>query len=179
MRNKKLVELCIISMIAAIYAALTLALAPLSFGEIQIRISEALTLLPILFPSAIWGVTLGCFIANLVGVLYGLNGIGIIDIFFGTAATLLAAMSTYQLRNIRIKNIPFLSALMPVLFNAVIIGLELAWLLFPDTLISGWLLMGAQVGIGEFAACFILGIPLTIHLEHSATFNKLIEYIKK
>ena len=171
MRNKKLVELCIISMIAAIYAALTLALAPLSFGEIQIRISEALTLLPILFPSAIWGVTLGCFIANLVGVLYGLNGIGIIDIFFGTAATLLAAMSTYQLRNIRIKNIPFLSA--------VIIGLELAWLLFPDTLISGWLLMGAQVGIGEFAACFILGIPLTIHLEHSATFNKLIEYIKK
>ncbi len=175
MNNRKLVELCIMAMIAAIYAALTLALAPLSFGEIQIRISEALTLLPILFPNAIWGVTLGCFIANLVGVLFGLNGIGIVDIFFGTAATLMAAFMTYKLRNIRIKNIPVLSALMPVLFNAVIIGFELAWLLMPEALLSGWVLMGAQVGIGEFLACFVLGIPLTLHLEKNDLFNKLIK----
>lgn len=175
MNDKKIVELCIIAMIAAIYAALTLALAPLSFGEIQIRISEALTLLPVLFPNAIWGVTLGCFIANLVGVLFGLNGIGIIDIFFGTAATLMAAYMTYKLRHIRIKNIPVLSALMPVLFNAAIIGFELAWLFMPETLWTGWAILGFQVGVGELLACFVLGIPLILHLEKSESFNKLIK----
>lgn len=174
MNNKKLVELCIIAMIAAFYAALTLALAPLSFGEIQIRISEALTLLPLLFPNAIWGVTLGCFIANLAGVMFGLNGIGILDVFFGTAATLIAAVLTYKLRNVRIKNIPVLSALMPVLFNGVIIGFELAWLIMPETLFTGWMIMGIQVGIGEFLACFVLGIPLILHLEKSESFAKII-----
>lgn len=175
MKNKKLMELCLIAMIAALYAAVTLALAPISFGEIQVRISEALTLLPVLFPSAIWGVTFGCFIANLAGVLFGLNGVGVIDIFFGTLATFLAAILTYKLRNVRVKNIPLLSAFMPVLFNAVIVGYELAWLLLPDSLyFSGWILMGAQVGLGELLACFILGIPLTMHLEKS----KLVEIFK-
>ena len=67
--NKTLVRFCISAVIAALYAAVSLALAPLSFGPIQIRIAEAMTLLPILFPEAIAGVTLGCFLTNLIGAI--------------------------------------------------------------------------------------------------------------
>ena len=71
MKNKTLVRFCISAVIAALYAAVSLALAPLSFGPVQIRIAEAMTLLPVLFPEAIAGVTLGCFLTNLIGAIMG------------------------------------------------------------------------------------------------------------
>ena len=94
MKNKTLVRFCISAVIAALYAAVSLALAPLSFGPIQIRIAEAMTLLPILFPEAIAGVTLGCFLTNLIGAILGVNLLGFFDVFAGTLATFLAAMLT-------------------------------------------------------------------------------------
>ena len=81
-------------MIAAIYTALSLALAPFSYGNIQVRIAEALTLLPLIYQPAIWGVTLGCFLTNLIGAIMGFNPTGMIDAVIGTAATLLAALCT-------------------------------------------------------------------------------------
>ena len=99
------------ALIAALYTVLTLLLQPLSYGEVQIRFSEALTLLPILLPEAVPALAVGCLLANILG------GCTIFDIVFGTLATLLAALCTRRLRN-RF----WLAALMPVLFNGVIVG---------------------------------------------------------
>ena len=107
------------ALIAAVYAALTYAVAPLSFGATQFRISEALTILPVFTPAAIPGLAIGCVIAN-IG-----SPFGPIDIVLGTLATLLAALMTRLTRNIRFKNIPLLSLIFPTLFNGIIIGAEI------------------------------------------------------
>ncbi|MEG2287896.1 MAG: QueT transporter family protein, partial [Ruthenibacterium sp.] len=77
--TKKLVR-C--ALIAALYAAVSLALTPIPYGMMQARVSEALTLLPVLTPDAIAGVTLGCFLTNLVGVFTGANILGVLDLIF-------------------------------------------------------------------------------------------------
>ena len=128
-----------VAMIAAIYVGLTVVLAPISYGPIQVRISEMLTLLPIFYSPSIIGVTLGCFLANLVGVFMGSNVLGVYDIFIGTIATLIAAIITYKTRNVRIKNYPWL-----------------AYAFMPDTFMVGWLINGVQVAIGEAIAVIVL-----------------------
>ena len=75
------------AVLAAAYCAVSLALAPLSFGAVQMRVSEAFTLLPVFSPAAIWGVTLGCALSNALG-----SSMGLIDVVFGTSATLIAAL---------------------------------------------------------------------------------------
>ena len=90
------------ALIAALYTALTLLLAPISYGQIQIRLSECLTLLPVLLPEAIHALTVGCLLANILG------GCSIFDIVLGTLATLLAAVCTRLLRQNRM-----LAAAMP------------------------------------------------------------------
>ena len=80
------------ALIASLYTAVSLVLAPIAFGAVQARVSEAFTLLPVLVPDAVVGVTLGCFLTNLVGVFTGANVLGALDIVFGTAATLTAAL---------------------------------------------------------------------------------------
>lgn len=99
------------AIIAALYTALTVLLAPLSYGEVQIRFSEAFTLLPILMPEAVPALLVGCLLSNILG------GCSIFDIVFGSLATLLAAVCTRRLRDKF-----WLAALMPVLFNGVIVG---------------------------------------------------------
>ncbi|MEG0693893.1 MAG: QueT transporter family protein, partial [Oscillospiraceae bacterium] len=82
------------AMIAGIYAAITFATFFMSFGQIQYRVSEVLTVLPAFTVTAIPGLTLGCAIANLVGFFIGVNPLGLMDAFFGTAASLIAAILT-------------------------------------------------------------------------------------
>ena len=110
------------AVIAAIYAVLTLLASSLNlaYGPVQFRISEFLTVLPMFTPAAIPGLTLGCFLANLA------SPFGPVDWIFGSVATLLAAVVSYLLRNVRIKDIPFLVPMAPVLFNALVVGVELA-----------------------------------------------------
>ena len=112
-----------IAMIAAIYTAICFVpgLSMIAFGQIQVRIAEALTLLPLLDKRAIAGVTLGCFLTNLLGAMLGLNPTGFIDAIVGTLATFLAAVCTYRLRNVKTAGIPVLSCLMPVIFNFFIV----------------------------------------------------------
>ena len=126
MTNKKTRFLVEGGIIAAIYAALTLAIYPLSYGALQLRFSEALTVLPVFTPAAIPGLTVGCIIANLAGPMSW------IDAIFGALATFLAAVSSYLTRNIRFKNAPILSLFFPVIFNAVIIGLEINLFFLPE-----------------------------------------------
>ncbi len=137
---------------AAIYAALTLALAPISFGPIQLRVAEALTLVPFMMPSVVPGLFVGCLLAN------ALAGGGVLDTVFGSAATLIAAWITSRSKN------RLIAALSPVLVNAVIVGLVLYRLYYLGTEVPVWVPM-LEVGAGQMAACFGLGLPLLHILE--------------
>ena len=107
-------DLTFAAILAAVYAALTVALPIPQYAGIQCRLSEALTVLPFFFPAATPGLVVGCFIANLFSP-YSL------DVVFGTAATLLACLITQRMPN------KWLAPLPPVLCNAVIVGAECAW----------------------------------------------------
>ena len=168
MINKKTRFLVESAIIAAIYAALTLAIYPLSYGAVQFRFSEALTVLPVFTPAAIPGLTIGCIIANLAGPMSW------IDCIFGALATLLAAICTRLTRNIKFKNMPLLSLIFPVIFNAVIIGLEINIFFLPagETFtFTGFLISALWVGLGEAVVCFLLGTPLAFALGKSRIFK--------
>lgn len=130
--------------IAALYAALTLALAPISFGAVQFRVAEALTLLPMVSTASVPGLFLGCLLGNLLG------GAPWQDVIFGSLATLLAALATRMLRKHW-----WLAAFMPVLFNGLIVGATLSVVLN----LPFWLTVGT-VALGEAAVCYMLGVPL-------------------
>lgn len=142
-------SICLSAVIAALYAATTLLLPAISYGELQCRISEALTLLPILMPQAIPGLFVGCIIANL------LSPVGIVDILFGSLATLIAAVGTYHFRQNRL-----LAAACPVLANGVIVG----WMLSYFYGLPLWLTM-LQVALGEIGAV-VIGFALLSALRH-------------
>jgi len=134
------------ALIAAIYAALTLLLQPISFGVLQFRVSEALTVLPAVMPAAIPGLFVGCLLSNILG------GFGWVDIVFGSLATLLAAATTWRLRKWLL-----LAPLPPVVFNTAIVGTYI-WLLFDRTFPLPVSL--SWFALGEAGACFLLGLPL-------------------
>ena len=171
------------AVIAALYAGVTLALGAtpihwISYGPVQFRIAEAFTMLAALTPAAIPGLTIGTFFANL-GSPYGW-----FDWVFGTLASLLAAICSWQLRHatidllfrwkdksfINIANMPWLSGLPPVIFNALVVpviiitaaGLE--WSIFP--------LFAAQVALGQFVVVYALGMPLLAALRKTRIFNE-------
>ncbi|MCF2652373.1 QueT transporter family protein [Anaeromassilibacillus senegalensis] len=161
--------LALSAVIAALYAVLTYAAAAmnLAYGPFQFRFSEALTVLPAFTPAAIPGLTIGCLLSNLASPL------GIVDWVFGTLATLLASLCTYMLRNIRWKEIPILAPLPPVLFNALIVGLEIACLSeagsfgWGNASLAGFVSGAVSVGVGELVVCFALGIPLMIAIKRT------------
>ena len=152
------------ALIASLYTAVSLVLAPIAFGAVQARVSEAFTLLPVLVPDAVVGVTLGCFLTNLVGGFTGANVLGALDIVFGTAATLTAALCTRRLAHVRLRGLPVAAAVPPVLINAVVVGAELAWAFGPRTF-AGFLLQAGGVALGQLFSCFALGLPLVRIIE--------------
>ncbi len=169
MLNRKLRLIVDGSIIAAAYAALTIAIYPLSYGAVQFRFSEALTILPAFTPAAIPGLTIGCFIANITGPYSW------IDAIFGTVATFLASLCTYYARNIKLKDIPFLSLFFPVLFNAVIIGLEINIFFLPqgeEFTFVGFLISALWIGLGELVVCYLLGTPLYVAISKTKLFPK-------
>ncbi len=171
MKSKKLVKQ---ALIAAIYTALSLGLAPLSFGAVQLRISEALTILPIFNPSYIIGVTLGCFLTNLLGFFMGVNILGSLDIFFGTGATLIAAVLTYYLRNVKFKGLPVLSTIPPIIVNAIVVGGELTFLIANGFNLAVFSLQALLVGAGQFGSCLILGLLLYKLIEKNPKLKEII-----
>lgn len=161
------------AMIAALYTALCTAFAPLSFGVIQVRIAEALAILPVFSPIGVWGVTLGCALSNVVGFFMGANPLGALDILFGTTATLVAALLTRGLRHWRLFGLPVAAALPPVLINAVVVGAELAVLSAPgEAFLPAFAASALYVGAGQLIACFALGLPLAALLERTGTAQR-------
>ncbi len=145
------------AVIAALYAAITLALAPISFGPMQVRVSEALTLLPCLWPESIAGLFVGCLLSNLIG------GYGPIDVIAGSLATLLAAFLTYKLRKK-----PWLAALPPVAVNMAVIGVMLHFVADAPLVATA-----LYVGLGQIIACYGLGLPMLAVLTKSGLARKL------
>ena len=146
MKNKNITFLTQAAMIAAIYVVLTYVFAPFSFGEIQVRIAEALTILPLFTPAAIPGLFAGCLIGNIFG------GAILPDIVFGSIATLLGAFGTYQL-----KNHALLAPLPPILANTIIVPFVLKYG-YGEPLSIPFMML--TVGIGEVLSCGILGYGL-------------------
>ncbi len=161
------------ALIAAAYAGLTYLsnIFGLAYGPIQLRVSEVLTVLPVFTPAAIPGLTVGCFISNI-------GSFNALDLIFGTAATLIAAILTYYLRNIKFKNLPLLAFLPPVLVNAIVIGFEIAWFFLPEGYsFWGFIISGLQVGIGQLIVCYAFGIPFYLVTKKYKIFER--DYIKK
>lgn len=163
------------AMIAAAYTAISLALAPITYGMVQFRVAEAMTILPIYSPVAIWGLTLGCAITNFVGASTGANFLGILDVFIGTAATLVSAVFTRMLRKYRWKKLPILATIPPVLINAVVIGAE--WCYFETGRLLTWQFFSfaAFIAAGQLGACTVMGLVLSAALEKSRVSNRLLE----
>lgn len=163
------------AMIAAMYVVLGMVFAPISFGSVQARVSEALTLLPIFGFSNIWGVTIGCFITNLIGLFTGANILGSLDIVFGTLATFSAAILTWALRNIRYKNLPVLAAIPPIVINAVVVGWELCVMISGGFNIVVFTAQAVSVGLGQLLSCGILGILLARVIERNPNLKEIVE----
>ena len=145
------------AVIAALYAALTIALAPISYGPVQFRVSEALTALPFLMPGSILGIALGCVFANLYTS-------SVLDIVFGSLATLLAGFCTawFGKKGDTVKN-RVLACFMPVIFNAVIVGAVLTWGYQIQEFASPIKSFGFNaltVGIGEAGVLYLIGYTL-------------------
>lgn len=173
--NRNIRNLARTAMIAAIYFALGIAFLPINFGAVQVRIPEALTLLPVLTPLGIAGVTVGCAITNLYGLAMGANILGAADIVIGSAATLVAAVLSYGLRGYRFRGLPLLAAIPPILVNAVVIGGELCVAITGGFDMGMFLLFAAQVGAGQLISCGLIGIPLIMFLQRSGLARKLFE----
>ncbi|MEG1869525.1 MAG: QueT transporter family protein [Oscillospiraceae bacterium] len=171
-------QLTTAALIAAMYATLTVALSPFSFGTAQVRIAEALTLLPIFSPVAIWGVTLGCALSNIIGVMTGANILGVLDVIFGTAATFIAAVLSYKLRNVRFMGLPMLSTIPPIILNGLIVGGELTVLIAGGWNTKIFIIQSISVAVGEAVSCLIFGLVLVYALEKTGVskilFGKIV-----
>lgn len=147
--------------VAAIYVVLTLAVPVLSYGSLQFRIAEALMLLCLFSKDYVFSVTLGCFISNIFST------VGMVDTIVGTAATLLAGVCIYLLRN----RIGYEAAsVFPVVFNAVIIGIELHFVIGEPL----WMSM-LSVAVGEIVCVSFLGVILLKLLSRNKAFMSMIK----
>lgn len=149
--NKTVYYLTYAAAIAAVYVVLVMALAPISFGPVQFRVAEALCVLPFFTPAAVPGLFLGCFLSNL------LCGSAMLDVVFGSLATLIGAVGSYLLRGQK-----RLVCLPPILSNTVIIPWVLRYAYGSTDMIPFAML---TVGIGEVLAVGVLGNILLAALE--------------
>ncbi len=156
MRNKKVLFITQAAMIAAIYVVLTIFISAfnLASGAIQVRISEALTILPYFTPAAIPGLFIGCLFSNFI------TGCAPYDVIFGSLATLIGALGTYAIRKIK-----WLAPLPPIISNTVIVPLILAYVYGVE---GGIPYLMLTVGIGEVLSCGVLGMILLFALQKNA-----------
>ena len=162
--TKKTRSIVTTAIVAALYATLTLSLAFISYGPIQFRLSEVMTLLPLFSKKYIIGLTIGCFLANLLG-LYGVP-----DMIFGTIATFISVYLVYLTGKYMKDNKSYVytASLWPVIVNAIIVAVQLK-IFFGMPLFITML----QVGFGQFVVITIIGVPL-----FKAVNNKYGKYLK-
>ncbi len=155
------------AVVAAVYAGLTMFLAPISYGPIQLRISEVLCILPFFFPASTWGLFVGCILANL------LSAYGIIDVVFGSAATLLAALTTMMIGKCsRGKIAAALACLPPVVFNGIFVGAAIAITTTDAAFWQSFLVNGLQVAGSELVVMYVMAFPLALYLPKTEVFKR-------
>ena len=153
------------AVIAALYAALTLAFQPISFGQVQFRIAEALTALPLLIPEAVPGLFVGCLLANLLG-----GGV-LLDVALGSLATLAAALLTRKMRKK-----PLFALAMPVLWNGLVVGpvVYFFYVMGEGTYSLGALALTClSVAFGEAVVVYVLGLGLFGALNKTGLAKRL------
>ena len=146
MKSKKLVFICQAAVIAALYVVLTYVFSAFASGVIQVRVSEALTILPAFTPAAIPGLVIGCLLSST------LTGCVLLDIIFGSVATLIGALGSYALRRHT-----WLVPIPPIVSNMVIVPFVLRYA-YGAT--DAFPFMIATVGAGEIISCYLLGMLL-------------------
>ena len=146
MKSKKLVFICQAAVIAALYVVLTYVFSAFASGVIQVRVSEALTILPAFTPAAIPGLVIGCLLCNT------LTGCVLLDIIFGSVATLIGALGSYALRRHT-----WLVPIPPIVSNMIIVPFVLR---FAYGATDAFPFMIATVGAGEIISCYLLGMIL-------------------
>ena len=145
--------------IAAIYVVLTMVFAPISFGAMQVRVAEALTIMPLFTPMAIPGLTIGCVLANLLG------GTVALDVVFGSLATLIGAVGGWLLRKNR-----WLVPIPAIVANTVIVPLVLKYGYGVDLPL---LLSAVYIFVGEVLGCYVLGeILATALIKQKSIFPR-------
>lgn len=166
-KNRKTLYITQAGVIAAIYVALTFALKPISFGEIQLRVAEMLVILPVFTPAAVPGLFIGCLLGNLLG------GAMLPDVIFGSLATLLGATLTYILRNRSL----FVASIPPIIVNALVVPFILRYAYSVPLPI--YILM-LTVGAGEFISAGLMGTAFgkVLKRNEKAIFGEFKE-IKK
>lgn len=173
MSNPKTRALARCGLVAAIYTVLGIVFAPIAFGAVQLRIPEALALLPVLSPVSAWGVALGCAITNLIGASTGANFLGMADVFIGGGATLIAAVTTAKLGKYRWHGLPLVASIPPVLLNAVVIGAEWSFVTTGSIAPLAVLPFAGLVAAGQFLSCTVLGVALVCYMERSGVAEKI------
>ncbi len=180
MKNFSVRKIAVLSVVAALYVAVTMALGSLSYGSIQFRISEALVLLCFYKKEYCYSMVTGCFIANIIST------VGVIDMAVGTFATLVSVVSIVLCERLlpsffqgRLKmnrkascTASLITAsLAPVIFNGVLVGLELKFVLGLPLVLSM-----LQVALGELVCVTIIGVVIFKLLENNKAFMKLIRF---
>jgi len=174
MKNISARRLAFSALIAAVYTVLTVSTGFMSYGNVQLRIAEALCVLPALFPFTAWGLFMGCILANLM------SPTGLPDVVFGSLATLAACGCAVVLgRGGRSMGRSIAVCLMPVLWNAVVIGAVLAVMSeSPENSAPLWVFFvtyAVQIAPGEAIVMFALGLPLLRRLPKSRRYAALRE----
>ena len=173
MSNINIRKIVFAGLVAALYATMTIVIAPIAYGPVQFRLTEALCILPFFYPVTALGLFIGCVAANLF------SPYGILDIVAGSFASLIAALATMQLGRLNRDSmaVKALACFPPVFFNALIIGAVIAWSMtsggeafWPALAVNGF-----QVGLGQFVVMYAAGLPLMIYLPKLRFFTLLSE----
>jgi len=158
--RKKIKYVVNAGVIAALYVVLTLPFAQFAYGPVQFRLAELLTVLPTFSPAAIPGVAIGCFLAN----LFNPSSLGPVDVIFGTLATVLAAFVSRLLG----RKSEFLGLIPPIVFNGLIVGGYLPFLLADSAssvTVAVVLISMGEVAASEAVLLGVLGIPMVLLIK--------------
>ena len=161
------------AVVGALYAVLTMVLAPISYGALQFRVSEVLCILPFFMPSTAWGLFVGCIVANLMSTA------GVLDVVFGSLATLITCLciawcgkkgDTLKAR--------LLACFMPVIWNGLIVGATLTIALAglnPLMHFGAFLVFAGEVALGELGVMYLIGLPLMTYLPKQRFFSEFVD----
>lgn len=161
------------AVVGALYAVLTMVLAPISYGALQFRVSEVLCILPFFMPSTAWGLFVGCIVANLMSTA------GVLDVVFGSLATLITCLCIARCGKMgNTLKARLLACFMPVIWNGLIVGATLTIALAglnPLTHFGAFLVFAGEVALGELGVLYIIGLPLMTYLPKQRFFSEFVD----